>query len=163
MADLRGAPATPPQPKIFSISCSFGDIFWQNRMLAPSLEGWRHLLREILDPPLFGIIIYIARNRKVLLVTFSLSSSCLNFFCNFSKYKAAESEISSSVVFHYQIGRGARGTHPLSVQFFVHFHAGFSEKLAKNNRFLLPPLGLSPPPPPPGNPGSATVLKFTSL
>ena len=43
-----------PRPKIFSISCSFSQNFkiWQNHMLAPPPEGWRPLLRGILDPPL---------------------------------------------------------------------------------------------------------------
>ena len=41
-------PRPPPGTKLFLISCSFGKIC----MLAPSLEGWRPLLRGILDPPL---------------------------------------------------------------------------------------------------------------
>ena len=54
MADLRGAlPAPPsPQPKIFSISCSFSENLEKSYVGDP-LEGWRPLLRGILDPPLY--------------------------------------------------------------------------------------------------------------
>ena len=48
-----GAPgARPPySPKFSRFHAVFRKI-WQNRMLAPPLEGWRPLLRGILDPPL---------------------------------------------------------------------------------------------------------------
>ena len=45
-----GAPgASPPRPKIFSISCSFSQNLVKSYVGAP-LEGWRPLLRGILDP-----------------------------------------------------------------------------------------------------------------
>ena len=42
-----------PSPgfKFFQFHAVFGKI-WQNRMLAPPLEGWRPHLRETLDLPL---------------------------------------------------------------------------------------------------------------
>ena len=74
---------------------------------------------------------------------FRLSSSCLNFFVIFQNIKLLNQKFQVLLFLITGSGGGARGTHPLSVQFFFHFHAVFSEKLAKNNRFLLPPLGLS--------------------
>ena len=43
----KGVPPAhaPPRPKIFSISCSFWEIFGK-------IVGWRPLLRGILEPPL---------------------------------------------------------------------------------------------------------------
>ena len=59
--------------KFFQYHAVFGK-FWQNRMLAPLLEGWRPHLGEILDPPLptawdeastLSITLNISRIRKV--------------------------------------------------------------------------------------------------
>ena len=49
----RRAPPPPPPhgPKFSQFHAVFRKI-WQNHMLRPSLEGWRPLLRGILDPPL---------------------------------------------------------------------------------------------------------------
>ena len=51
---FRGRPrrASPLRPKIFSISCSFSQILAKSYVGAP-LEGWRPLLRGLLDLPLF--------------------------------------------------------------------------------------------------------------
>ena len=55
VADLGGTqPAPPPWPKIFSISCSFSRNLAKSYVGAP-LEGWRPLLRGILDPPLVSL------------------------------------------------------------------------------------------------------------
>ena len=55
MADLiGGARDVPPPSKFFQFHAVFGNI-WQNRMLAPLMEGWRHHLGEILDHPLIAI------------------------------------------------------------------------------------------------------------
>ena len=51
VADLGGR---PPRPKIFSRFHSVFRKIWQNHMLTP-LEGWRPLLRGILDPPLIAL------------------------------------------------------------------------------------------------------------
>ena len=53
MADLhsRILDAPPSGSKFFQFHAVFGEI-WQNRMLAPLMEGWRLLLGKILDPPL---------------------------------------------------------------------------------------------------------------
>ena len=50
VADLGGAPPSYG-PKFSQFHTVFHKI-WQNHMLAPPLEGWRPLLRGILDPPL---------------------------------------------------------------------------------------------------------------
>ena len=47
VADSRGR---PPPPKTFSISCSFPENSAKPYVGAP--QGWRPLLRGILDPPL---------------------------------------------------------------------------------------------------------------
>ena len=44
-------PPPPHGPKCSQFHAVFRKI-WQNHMLAPPLEGWRPLLRGILDPPL---------------------------------------------------------------------------------------------------------------
>ena len=54
VTDLGGhSRCVPPPhgPKFSQFHAVFCKI-WQNHMLAPLLEGWRPLLREILDPPL---------------------------------------------------------------------------------------------------------------
>ena len=55
VADLGGrtrrAKYSPLRPKIFSISCSFSQNLAKSYVGAPP-EGWRPLLRGILDPPL---------------------------------------------------------------------------------------------------------------
>ena len=45
------------RPKIFSISCSFSQNLAKSYVGAP-LEGWRPLLRGILDPPLYRVRFY---------------------------------------------------------------------------------------------------------
>ena len=50
VADLGGE-GVPLRAKIFSISCSFSQNRVKSYVGAP-LEGWRPLLRGILDPPL---------------------------------------------------------------------------------------------------------------
>ena len=52
VADLEGPP--PVRPKIFAISCSFWENFGKIVGWCPLLEGWRPLLRGIMDPPLVG-------------------------------------------------------------------------------------------------------------
>ena len=56
MADLGGAPGARPRygPNISQFHATFCKI-WQNHMLAAPLEGWRPLLRGILDPPLLVV------------------------------------------------------------------------------------------------------------
>ena len=58
MADPRGrAPGTPLRTKIFLITCSVWENLANLLVGAPLLEGWRPLLRGIVDPPLQNIYI----------------------------------------------------------------------------------------------------------
>ena len=50
----RSRRAPPPRPEIFSFSCSFWGKFGKIVCWRPLLEGWRPLLRGILDPPLLS-------------------------------------------------------------------------------------------------------------
>ena len=62
MADLgaRDLGARPPYgPKFSQFHAVFHKI-WQNHMLAPPLEGWRPLLRGILDQPLISCIVIVS-------------------------------------------------------------------------------------------------------
>ena len=52
VADLGDLGAPPPTAQNFLNFMQFFRKIWQNHMLAPPLEGWRPLLRRILDPPL---------------------------------------------------------------------------------------------------------------
>ena len=54
---FRGGPGAPPGPKFSQFHAVFHKI-WQNHMLAPPppQEGWRPLLRGILDPALIHTI-----------------------------------------------------------------------------------------------------------
>ena len=48
-----------PTDKIFLISCSFYGKTWQISMLIP--QGWRPLIRTILDPPLNTSVMYMLK------------------------------------------------------------------------------------------------------
>ena len=50
VADPRGGAGGPPDQNFLNFMQFLGEI-WQICMLAPLLEGWRPLLRWILDPP----------------------------------------------------------------------------------------------------------------
>ena len=52
VVDPRGEGTPPHRTKIFLISCSFSENLANLYSDTSLLEGWRPLLREILDPPL---------------------------------------------------------------------------------------------------------------
>ena len=56
---FRGGTRRPPYGPKFSQFHAVFRKMWQNHMLAPPLEGWHPLLREILDPPLMFIDVYL--------------------------------------------------------------------------------------------------------
>ena len=51
--------ARPLTDQIFLNFMQFLGKIWQICMLAPLLEGWRPLLREILDPPLICVLSHV--------------------------------------------------------------------------------------------------------